>query len=252
MKNLLLQMELDVIHVSYKESRNPLLVWQALELCLDEKYPMPDWISDYLKEVASALLDLPKKRDELKKPSAEKSLPRAAFDVCKALGMSQPGSTDIFSNYLIYNRNQEIVSRVCGLIVRETSQGIEDHAKVTRAMETIAQEMKVEYSTVMDLYYKWVKKKILQEKTPFKKIWKRIISRQGKTFYTKSGKPFSYEIDKDYFMPSLTNYRISKSDFIKVYLDLPLEGPKAINRVVHGPSYIWAVLHDRRISKNEW
>jgi len=31
-------------------------------------------------------------------------------------------------------------------------------------------------------------------------------------------------------------------------LEGPLEGPGAINRLVQGPAYVWAVLHDQRIS----
>jgi len=252
MPNLLFQMELDAIHISYEENQNPLLVWEALELCMDASYPFPDWVSEYLKEVASKLLELPKKRDDLKNPSTEKTLPRAAFDVSKALGMSESGSGDIFSSYLIFKRNQEIVSRVCGRIVRDTPQGIEDGEKVTHAMEAVAKEMNVEYSIVRKLYYEWVDKKILQKGTPFKNVWKRIIAHQGKTFYIKSGKPLKYEIDGEYFLPSRTKYRISKSDFKRVYPDLPLEGPGIISRVVRGSSYIWAVLHDRRIRRNDW
>ena len=88
--------------------------------------------------------------------------------------------------------------------------------------------------------------------TSFIEVWSRIIAHKGDIFHTKTGKPFSYEIDRDYFLPSRTEYRISKSDFERVYPDVPFEGPGIINLIVRDPSYIWAVLHDPRISQNEW
>jgi len=70
--------------------------------------------------------------------------------------------------------------------------------------------------------------------------------------FQKLIRSFTYEIDRDYFLPSRTDYRISKFDFEKAYADVPFDGPGIINWVVRGPSYVWAVLHDPRISQNEW
>jgi hypothetical protein len=46
-------------------------------------------------------------------------------------------------------------------------------------------------------------------------------------------------------------YRISKNDFEKVYRMLPINGPGEIGEIVRGPSYVWAILHDRRISEGK-
>ena len=90
------------------------------------------------------------------------------------------------------------------------------------------------------------------DKAPFSEIWQRIVSHAGETIKTTRGLPFTYEIRRDTFYPSRTNYQIAKSDFRKVYALVPLPGPGSISDLVRGPSYVWAVLHDRRISKGQW
>jgi len=87
--------------------------------------------------------------------------------------------------------------------------------------------------------------------TPFEEIWSRIVTHEGKTFHTITGLEFTYKIYGDGFYPSRTNYRISKTDFRKAYQKVPIEGPGIINDIVRGPSYVWATLHDRRISLGE-
>jgi len=51
---------------------------------------------------------------------------------------------------------------------------------------------------------------------------------------------------------SRTNCNLPKSDFAIAYDLMPVDGPGAINKKVHGPSYIWAILHDKRISGENW
>jgi hypothetical protein len=80
---------LDALRERYEESKNPLLFWEALEVCLDEKLPIPDWVSNYFKESASKLLELSNKREQSNK--------RTASEVYNALGMNKPGSGNIFS-----------------------------------------------------------------------------------------------------------------------------------------------------------
>jgi hypothetical protein len=87
---------------------------------------------------------------------------------------------------------------------------------------------------------------------PFDKIWNRIIAYAGEYFYTKTGLEFKYEINSDIFYPSRTDYKIPKTDFRKAYAHVPIDGPGIINGIVRGPSYIWAVLHDQRISEGHW
>lgn len=88
--------------------------------------------------------------------------------------------------------------------------------------------------------------------TPFSNVWSRIREHSGEVFITKTGLEFTYEIRADAFFPSRTAYRISKDDFEKAYRLVPLEGPGVLSNLVRGSAYVWAVLHDRRISAGGW
>ncbi|MCK5613537.1 hypothetical protein KAR91_67325 [Candidatus Pacearchaeota archaeon] len=88
--------------------------------------------------------------------------------------------------------------------------------------------------------------------TPFEEIWSRIITHTGETFYTKTGLEFTYKIRGNGFFPSRTEYRISKANFRTAYQMVPMDGPGVINEIIRGPTYVWAALHDQRISLGEW
>lgn len=89
-------------------------------------------------------------------------------------------------------------------------------------------------------------------KPSFAEIWKRIIACENEEFKTISNLPFTYEINGTTLIPSRTEYNLSKSDFIKAYELVPINSPQVITKLVRGPSYIWAILHDERISRGEW
>ena len=88
--------------------------------------------------------------------------------------------------------------------------------------------------------------------TTFDEIWERIVTHTGEDFQTITGLEFTYRIVGDGFFPSRTDYRIPKSDFKQAYRAVPISGPGEINNIVRGPAYVWAVLHDDRISSGEW
>ena len=81
----------------------------------------------------------------------------------------------------------------------------------------------------------------------FERIWRKIKALEGEKFFTKTGLPFTYEIDGIALYPDRTKYRISKKDFEKAYSMVPLDGPGEIIHIVRGPSYVWGILHDKRI-----
>tara|TARA_Y100001936_G_C15949361_1_gene599266 strand:+ start:757 stop:1029 length:273 start_codon:yes stop_codon:yes gene_type:complete len=83
-------------------------------------------------------------------------------------------------------------------------------------------------------------------------IWKRIKNLEGETFRTIQNLEFTYEISGDVLIPSRTEYNLSKSDVGKILERIPLKGPGEISNDVRGPSYLWAILHDSRISNDEW
>jgi hypothetical protein len=83
-------------------------------------------------------------------------------------------------------------------------------------------------------------------------LWARLKTYAGEKFETKTGKPFTYEMSGDVFHSSRTDYNISKSEFKKAFALVPFDGPGVINSTVRGPAYVWAVLHDNRIRKQDW
>ena len=89
-------------------------------------------------------------------------------------------------------------------------------------------------------------------KKSFEVVWKRILSCEGQKFKTKLGLPFTCEARGNLLCTNRTDYNISKSDFAKAYKLAPLAGPGDINKLVRGSSYVYAILHDERISNKEW
>ena len=89
-------------------------------------------------------------------------------------------------------------------------------------------------------------------RSTFPGVWSRICALAGEDFETITGKSFIYHILGDYLYPSRTNYAIHKTDFQTVYRMVPIDGPGQISNMVRGLAYIWAVMHDQRISKGEW
>lgn len=87
---------------------------------------------------------------------------------------------------------------------------------------------------------------------PFTLIWGRIVALQGEEFATITGLPFTYRVEGDALYPSRTRYRLSRSNVETAYGMVPIPGPGAINDTVRGPAYIWAILHDPRVSQGAW
>lgn len=71
-------------------------------------------------------------------------------------------------------------------------------------------------------------------------IWCRLKALQGHEFETKTGKPFTFEINGDVFRPSRTKYNVSKSDFKKAFELAPFDGPGVVKDLVRGPTYVLA------------
>lgn len=81
----------------------------------------------------------------------------------------------------------------------------------------------------------------------FDAVWNRITENEGRTFNTKRGLEFTYKINGNMLIPSRTNYLLPKKDFETAFNSMPIKGPGEINKTIHGPSYIWAILNDKRI-----
>ncbi len=83
-------------------------------------------------------------------------------------------------------------------------------------------------------------------------VWDRIKNHENEIFKTKTGLDFSYSVDGKVLVTTRTDFNISISEFKKTLERVPLEGPGGLSSDVHGYSYVWAILHDPRISNNEW
>ncbi len=85
----------------------------------------------------------------------------------------------------------------------------------------------------------------------FDAVWARIVEHSGAFFKTDLGAWFTYEIDADCLLPSHSELHIPRSDFELAFPMLPVL-PAKLNRFVTGPKYVWAILHDPRISDGQW
>jgi len=89
-------------------------------------------------------------------------------------------------------------------------------------------------------------------KPEFDIVWSRIESLVGQQFTTKTNLPFSFLIQGDILIPSRTEYKLSKKNFRNAYDIVPYDGPGVLNQQVRGPTYVWAILLDRRVRRNDW
>ncbi|MDO4272586.1 MAG: hypothetical protein Q4D16_02870 [Eubacteriales bacterium] len=80
-------------------------------------------------------------------------------------------------------------------------------------------------------------------------IWDIIVSRQGETFYTKKGLPFTYKVKGGELFTDRRERSITRSTFERAYEKLEagrngggqkITGPKSLN--VYGAPYVWAVF----------
>jgi len=85
----------------------------------------------------------------------------------------------------------------------------------------------------------------------FESVWKRIESHENQDFFQIRGGKFTYEVVGGHIIPDRTNQQIPKSHFKEAYNLLPLENTVRVQHL-RGPSYIYAILMDDRIRKNDY
>jgi hypothetical protein len=139
---------LDSLRERYEESKNPLIFWEVLQVCLDEKLPIPDWVSNYFRESATKLIELADRQ--------EKSGQRAAFEVYRALGMKKPGSGNIFTQFQRQRREQKVIWKILDKAEFDDEGEIKN---IVKLLKDVTKEMKkedpmLEYGTVSDIYFK--------------------------------------------------------------------------------------------------
>ena len=81
----------------------------------------------------------------------------------------------------------------------------------------------------------------------FDAVWQRIVALEGETFRQKTGRPFRYRIAGTSVVPSTTNRLLPRSQFARAFDRAPLQGPGQLQDL-QGPSYLFAILTDPRVS----
>lgn len=82
-------------------------------------------------------------------------------------------------------------------------------------------------------------------------IWERICNNEGEVFHQIKGKEFTYKIKGNSVKLSTTNYNIAKSTFEKALEFVPFENTVSIQHL-SAPSYLYAILMDKRIRVNDY
>ncbi|MEX0754971.1 MAG: hypothetical protein WD556_07630 [Actinomycetota bacterium] len=85
----------------------------------------------------------------------------------------------------------------------------------------------------------------------FDTVWIRIEAHAGEPFRQVRGARFTYSVVNGHVVPDRTNQQIPKSAFEKALDLVPLDGPGEIQHL-RGPSYVYAILADPRISAGDW
>lgn len=82
-------------------------------------------------------------------------------------------------------------------------------------------------------------------------VWARIKASQGEAFHQIRGGDFRYKVSGTSVIPDRTNQNIPRSHFAEALDLVPLSNTVAVQHL-RGPSYIYAILMDRRIRQKDW
>lgn len=82
-------------------------------------------------------------------------------------------------------------------------------------------------------------------------LWERIKECEGKVFQQIRGGEFYYKVNGNLVVLSRTNRSVSKTTFSKALKDVPLKNTVPLQNL-QAPSYLYAILMDKRIRKDDW
>ncbi len=82
-------------------------------------------------------------------------------------------------------------------------------------------------------------------------VWWRIDAHAGETFRQIRGGEFTYTATSSYISLDRTRQNIPKAHFEKALAVVPLSDTVPLQDL-RGPSYIYAVLMERRIREGDW
>lgn len=82
-------------------------------------------------------------------------------------------------------------------------------------------------------------------------LWERIKECEEQVFQQIKGGEFSYKLKGNLIVLSRTNRSISKEIFNQALKEVPLKNTVPLQNL-QAPSYLYAILMDRRIRRNDW
>jgi hypothetical protein len=82
-------------------------------------------------------------------------------------------------------------------------------------------------------------------------IWQRITNCQEQNFNQIQGKTFTYHANGNRIKLSTTNQNIEKSSVEEALNDVPLINTVPVQHL-RAPSYLYAILMDKRIRGDDW
>jgi len=82
-------------------------------------------------------------------------------------------------------------------------------------------------------------------------IWSRVKSFEGEVFHQKKGGEFTYEVREDKLLLSRTDWFIYKKHLEEALGLVPLKNTVPVQHL-YAPSYIYAILMDERIRRDDW
>lgn len=82
-------------------------------------------------------------------------------------------------------------------------------------------------------------------------VWNRIKKYEGQVFIQIRGGKFTYKVTGNSIKLDRTNQNIPMVDFEKALQLVPLKNTTVL-KDLRGPSYIYAILSDSRISADNW
>lgn len=85
----------------------------------------------------------------------------------------------------------------------------------------------------------------------FAAVWQRIETHAGETFRQIRGGEFAYEVRSGAVWPDRTPRALPRSHFEQALAHVPLASTVPLQRL-QGPSYLYAILMDRRIRQGDW
>jgi hypothetical protein len=82
-------------------------------------------------------------------------------------------------------------------------------------------------------------------------VWPRIEAHAGEDFKLIGGQVCQYEVPGNYLRPIGRVRHLSRTNFAKALDRLPLANTGSV-RDLQGPSYVFAILMDKRIRRSDW